>query len=593
MKEQVALLCEMVSKLQVDFHEAEDKKRAEKKVALHEAKVAHQEAKVELARARREQDSENPALQEALHEAKEALHEAKVAHQEAKVELARARREQDSENSVLQEALHEAKEALHDAKAQRDRAYEDAKAQREDAKAQRDRAYEDAKAQREDAKAQRGRAREDSIDSTLRTLKTLIENLPQTLESILLRTPHIQERPSGSPTYATLGKSVRNALKTYTEVQGDGAPIVPSSELGEIVAARNEATLTALLTPYLYDVVAQSNPNAILVNSEVYPWLEGLKPDFFVTYHNLFTDRVPPTQEEEPNVTEKRTTFPDRFKYGAMPPEILDCVSILFEAKKKLDLHTHLGQLVSYYQFLQPHNPGKIAFIEGQHCRLDAAGSRAALVGWLSGVDLPGPVRTLDEVAKLQGVQVRGFLGKSTARVYKCQKNGRDYALKVAREQDFSYTMELGALNRIEHENIRAVKLVSESVQYCRDGTPSYLLEPVGDPTQKIGAVALVKSLHELHKQGIAHGDARPPNAILVNREVYWTDFRYAQKDNWGVIQFDVATLFPFLGISREALMPGSPLMKDITKYAQAPADTDLVALWRRGVTLYSQITPL
>ena len=385
------------------------------------------------------------------------------------------------------------------------------------------------------------------------------------------------------------GDAVKQSLKRdnrYTRFVGSSTGrSVLSPE--EVVVARQfelEKDLVAYLTPFLQAVCAELGPGMTVVNSETIPWLPSgnsahyLKPDVTIIHRAMIHLAMQ---------TEGKL-------YGQPVPAVIETLRVVGEAKAKVD-NEGFGEICKYTTFLAQQFPDSfplgsisrgmvfdssefilvesnsaapISAIEG---RFDTPGSFDLLHTFFSRED-PLTTSLVKLCGKLNveahyGVSSEkgsvSFLGKGNsgkAFVVQDQAGPEIYVLKVVysteeidkaahefrRLRDAHRTV--GAhVARVKTDSFRQGDFFIGDVRYYYWG---YLLHDLGVPTRctDLGSesrVQICRSLNELHRQGVFHGDARVPNVVHCDGMYKWIDLHpvvHVCTDSAAIC--DVQTLF-------------------------------------------------
>jgi len=222
---------------------------------------------------------------------------------------------------------------------------------------------------------------------------------------------------------------------------------------------------------------------------------------------------------------------------------------IVFEGKRTIDPKA-LGEVVQYLQFLNEAR-GALLIDDSQFwmitctrymrnnevsgiqiCDWTTPGSVLYLRQFIKNVNSEWTELIIDAVTKLDvEIEQGGYLGRGAmGRVFQVKYNEKQVALKIVRGDEHIHQL------RREYDVYENLKIdcvasaIHRPVSLCDGNGCAILISPVGKPFSKMRPFAkltikrILESLAELHRAGVAHGDARVENLILCNRSTKWID---------------------------------------------------------------------
>jgi hypothetical protein len=351
----------------------------------------------------------------------------------------------------------------------------------------------------------------------------------------------------------------------------------------------HESQLVSLYTPYLMEVVSEVSRDLRLVNSEYYPWIQcmsghrksELKPDLFSAYHPLI-EYLPP-YENAPSCTV------DRLFGKFVSWESRASIHCIWDGKWKIDMggfgekckylqisgegkldHNGVplrlkGILFDFNEFWMIRSSGN-TIVDVVKCLWSQGGSRQCLVKFLRSFD-PWIEATnalcdlLNEtVIDFSGTQRKGsaWVGSgANGRVFRLQ-SGKVIKVVVGAKSGevelefksmvrclssegvnafvFPIVVDSYRCGRIQEVDFAGYILAREGVQ---------ILPPIEPDIKR----KLAEALYGLHVNEIIHGDPRIQNALLLDGDLKWIDFRQTNFVTTKVdSRRDVEVLFESLG---------------------------------------------
>jgi hypothetical protein len=376
----------------------------------------------------------------------------------------------------------------------------------------------------------------------------------------------------------------------------------------------HESQLVSLYTPYLMEVVSEVSRDLRLVNSECYPWIQcmsghrksDLKPDLFSAYHSLIEYLLP--YENAPSCTVNRL-------FGKFVSwESRASIHCIWDGKWKIDMGgfgekckylqisgeeklDHNGQplrlkgiLFDYSEFWMIRSSGN-TIVDVVKCLWCQSGSRQCLVDFLRSLDpWIEATNALCDMLKETVIDFSGIPGQGSAwvgsgangRVFRLQSrkvikvvvgkrseevereyNSMAYCLNKEGVKDFAFPIAIGSYRSgsVRGVDYAGYMLACEGVQ---------ILPPIAPDIKK----KLAEALYGLHANQIIHGDPRFQNALLLDGDVKWIDFRQTDFVTSKINrQRDVEVLFESLGGKvRDA-------REQITSYINFPSVENLCAV--------------
>ena len=392
------------------------------------------------------------------------------------------------------------------------------------------------------------------------------------------------------------GRSILNSLvanRGIVSITSGEGPAVLTAELIQAATlmrdrGENESEIVNLYTPSLMEIIADVNPLLRLVNSETYQWIRcasghrksDMKPDLFSAYHPLV--RYLSAYSKAPDCSVRRLF--GKFE-GWQCRSSIHCI---WGAKKTINMEG-FGEKCKYLQ------------IAGEDC-FDHNGVALKLKGILFDVDEFWMIRssgnTIVDVVKCRWLQegsrqcLVDFLRNvdpwidATAAI--CERL-HESVVDFSGSEDGPAWLGSGANGRVfKLESGKVIKVVvgehSQDVEkefktmlhnYKREATSS-LVFPVVEGSHRAGIVGGVRyagylmakegekmkrplsdelrgkmaiALFGLHCNDVIHGDPRIENALLLDGEVKWIDFRESDMVTAKVsMRRDVSILFESLG---------------------------------------------
>jgi hypothetical protein len=412
-----------------------------------------------------------------------------------------------------------------------------------------------------------------------------MESLVAGVERINFRFDSLEERRTGyskiSASNTDHGSFIFNTLQLTSNVktaaERPGAEIIiPLDVIGTAVSMRDtkpkrpqENALVNLYTPYLAPVVKAVNPELELVNSEHYKWLRcmsghrpsDMMPDLFSAHHSLVQFRG--AYENAPVCAvdrlfgkfinwESRASihciwdakwainmegFGEKCKYLQIAGE--DCVDQNGVALKLK------GVLFDVNEFWMIRSSGN-TIVDLVQCKWSMPGSKQHLFEFLRGVD-PW-IEAATALCNALNVNIRNLSNTvdGQSAILGAGANGR--AFKLTNDQVIKIVIGRKSdevereFNMLHNLNGRAETLsvvfpvISNSYRSGSVGIVTYagyLLSKEGTkitlPLTTATKIKLADSLYKLHLGDVIHGDPRIENALLLDGEVKWIDFRQSQ----------------------------------------------------------------
>jgi hypothetical protein len=335
----------------------------------------------------------------------------------------------------------------------------------------------------------------------------------------------------------TMNRVMRMGNFVALEAIDHGRAILTAREQKDVSQVENEHELIARFTPFLGEIAAELHLD--IVNSEHFQWLSQpteslsiqLKPDGFFTVKGLFQ------RKDEPNDKDSTRLLRDNgsnYCFGVPFGDLQDSV-IIFEGKRKIT-DKALEKVVQYLQFLE--NPkGAILFDDNQFWLISCApylrnndvnciqhglwtlpGSASHFYTFLKRMMSNWANLVIDAASKIcLIIEEGGYLGRgATGRVFKCNYQGKQVALKVVNGKDNSLRLiqEFDSYKRLE--NIECVaSVVTKPVPLLNDLGCAMCISPVGQamshlrPLSRNNIKRAFECLVTLHSAGVSHGDAR------------------------------------------------------------------------------------
>ena len=396
-------------------------------------------------------------------------------------------------------------------------------------------------------------------EELLRGLKRQLENIQE----------HFG-RPTPIDTPASLGRKSMVELQMSALVSrlddesSSHNPSLPAvlddDSIQRLSQLTNEHQVVAFLTP-VFEEILQRVPSVDVVNSEEYPWLVttsddsrfNQKPDNIFCHSAIYNRRSPFPTEDDELIRLRRPGD----NYGVLADWALrDSIDVIGEAKMKID-HAAFGEVINYARHVCYRNDApkrtKILLYDKYEfwmvratlgeissvniCQWASLGSVQNLVSFFQEGRSPW-VRLLVAACDHWNLEVQNdaFMGKGTfGRVFRATYQGEGgrriiKALKLVLPGDNG----AGGLDlfREKESLVKAAKVLPNTVARV-DGFHDFgnmgaalLLADIGSKVPPAQWRQLFETLGALHQQNILHGDPRLANAIYVQREVRWIDFR-------------------------------------------------------------------
>lgn len=400
-----------------------------------------------------------------------------------------------------------------------------------------------------------------------------------------------------SSSNADHGKGIINDLTSQGAIitipLGEGESVLTSEIVAQAYEFKSEKKLenelVNLYTPYLQDIVTEITPLVLLVNSEEHKWLRSssgssecdLKPDLFIAYHGLVDKKS--AYKNAPNNNVERI-------FGKFP--CWNCRSSLWcilDAKWKID-DGAFGEKVKYLQscgykcrlWKNSNQPLKLLLfdieefwmIKGEEttihevkkCKWTQLGSRQVLKQFLTTYD---PWMSATEMLlrnfECQLVSNSPILGAgSYGRAFLLTN---DQVLKVVvgpnadvLEKEYNKILSLQNSSNTSHFVVPIVEGSFRQGTVDNINFTGYLLQYKGEkiksslrrnndkklknfPSEPV-EIRLVEFLHELHLNGITHGDPRVDNVLLVGNDLKWIDFMESNNQHKNTRIEDFSLLF-------------------------------------------------
>ena len=366
-------------------------------------------------------------------------------------------------------------------------------------------------------------------------------------------------RPTPLETPSALGKKVlqelynNDIIKVHNDDNCLGQPaVLTSEEFDSLKNLTDEHHVVAFMTPIFERLLSG---NIQVVNSEQYAWLEtgssaeyDKRPDVFFCHSAIYESRPPFDTKDEELLGLRRESD----EYGVLADwRLRDCIDVIGQAKKKIG-HDSIGQVVNYARHVcfQHGAPKYVKLLlydkqefwllratngdisQAVRCKWKSHGGREILRAFLEDGRSPW-IKLLIAACEHWNLEVQrdSFLGKGAfGRVFKVasRQEGRTlfHALKIVLPGDdgcggITLQKEYHCLKNAAHFD--GVAQVKDFHRF--DGGAAMLLTDVGRAVEKPFRKKLFETLGHLHEQNVVHGDARLPNAIVVETEVQWIDF--------------------------------------------------------------------
>ena len=364
--------------------------------------------------------------------------------------------------------------------------------------------------------------------------------------------------PNYSP--AHVGNSEKSRLLSenrFNAFEGNAGEnsVLSAKQLNELSTTQNEHQVVAYLTPYLEDIVKDTNSSAVF-NSEEYKWMEtssettiyNEKPDLIVCHPALVDFKPPFKCDKDPKLKEMRRS---EDKFGVLSKwKLRDFIGLTCEAKQCVG-NDGFGEVINYGKHICFGKYGAVATrlvlfdkkefwlvdtIRGTvsnvlTCGWTVEGSRRLLHDF---VRQPPLVKVLCEDCEAFQLKVGtdSFLGAGAfGYVFRAQRlDGREIALKVMVKHGTNE-----AVTRLECEKERMTQAKKRCPDHVmgveEDGFKEFedgvvlLMSNVGEHYSKLAPQDIFDSLIVLHDNGILHGDARLENVVCVDRKPVWIDF--------------------------------------------------------------------
>ena len=372
-------------------------------------------------------------------------------------------------------------------------------------------------------------------------------------------------RPTPIETPESVGRKAMIDLQDNARFsQVDDNPSLPAvlddDSIQRLSQLRNEHQVVAFLVPVFEEILKQV-PGLHVVNSEEYPWLVtrsddsrfNQKPDNIFCHTALYNCRKPFTTTDAELLRLRKPTN----KYGVLAHWALrDCIDAIGEAKMKID-NAAFGEMINYARYMSfdkdgPKHTKILLYDKYEFWMLNATLGDIISVRkcqWTSGGSVQELVRFFREgrshwvrllVAACDHwnleAQNDAFMGKGTfGRVFRVTDQGeggrRSFkALKLVLPGDNG----AGVLDLRRERNslVDAAKVLPNAVARVDDfydfggRGASLLLADIGAEVPQKQWRKVFETLGTLHEQHILHGDPRLANAIYVQRQVRWIDFR-------------------------------------------------------------------
>ena len=462
------------------------------------------------------------------------------------------------------------------------------------------------------------------VTTEVKQVTTEVKQVSFRLDSLEERSRPLSGHMKVSASNTDHGKAIYDSLVINSCVRDANFEQGPTAIPLEVIALAtegyaqkprpHESQLVSLYTPYLMEVVSEVSRDLRLVNSEYYPWIQcmsghrksDLKPDLFSAYHPLI-EYLPP-YENAPSCTVNRLfgkfvswesrasihcIWDGKWKIdmGGFGEK---CKYLQISGEEKLD-HNGVplrlkGILFDFYEFWMIRSSGN-TIVDVVKCLWSQSGSRQCLVEFLRSSDpwieatnalcdmleetvidfsgTPGQVSAWvgsganGRVFRLQsGKVIKVVVGKRSEEVER-EYNSMKNCLSMEEVKAFAFPIVVGSYRS---GNIREVDyagyiLACEGVQ---------ILPPIAPDIKR----KLAEALYGLHANQIIHGDPRIQNALLLDGDVKWIDFRQTDFVTSKINrQRDVEVLFESLGGKV------SDAREQITSYINLPSVENLCAV--------------
>lgn len=417
-----------------------------------------------------------------------------------------------------------------------------------------------------------------------------------------------------SPTAAARGSALFEALNLSFKY----TMLVDEPNLGCILADSDANTggdehcvcfkLYSLLRPYF------EKENLCLVNSEKVAWLPAhvggskleekfnLLPDFFASPKYLYEPRSAFNSKDETllKLRAEAIAVGIEMPYGSPYEATLDAVDFVLEVKSTRNLEG-LGDIEKYIANMHKIKAGAgsramlvwdkgFMLIKASNGYVDSAvegkwstlGSAKALTEFLGSFAVPAwrvATETICQQKRLDLVP-HGYLGRGgngvVFKVFDFDSVTLPLALKVVVGPEKSRLLKTelqllemhcktaAAEHLVQVLSYQCIELVN--VYPAQPGHPAvpaaaYLMRSVGvlpPSSEKKDKLLIVKSLVELHRLSIVHGDPRRVNVILVDGRLRWIDLVESRPNESGMLfQKDMELLLKsLLRLSREESLP-------------------------------------
>jgi tRNA A-37 threonylcarbamoyl transferase component Bud32 len=318
--------------------------------------------------------------------------------------------------------------------------------------------------------------------------------------------------PAGKRKHGALKPSIENSLK----------------------AAKTESRVNAVMASTLRGI----KPDHFFVKCEAHSWGHGIgNPDSFATQ-----------------------CYIEKTAKGAGVPALLDSVSAVYEGKLKMEL-AHDSQVFRYLNATSASCGllyDKVGFRllkavgePGYKCMEKIVCGTWQIPTALTTINdffMENPIHEQRLMFCLKGAdaKMKRFLGKGAhGRVFEVRWQKKTVAMKVVADTDLA-EREVGALQHAAALGASVVKVAREVTKVACGGG-FFLLEPVGEPIDlkyaKTNAGKIFGALKDLHDCGMAHGDARIQNLLLVASKLLWVDFVQVPLMTQVAKQNDIRTL--------------------------------------------------
>ena len=371
-----------------------------------------------------------------------------------------------------------------------------------------------------------------------------------------------------SLTRGSLASKVRMAAESSDTLQArpGQAPAISDVDLAELSKLDTEEMFCAHMTRHLQ---AFCSDGYVVINSERLAWTTGWKPDFFIAHKKCYDAHKPPK-----GALLGRNAAD---KFGIPYPGLLDSLRV---CEAKLDMKpSDLAELWQYLNSLPDGESRGMLFDRLSFILLTAAGKRQQkfptrlLEGeWRTEGSFDAvraflavqshSERSLHAALQHASMQLLGFLGSgSFGRVFHVYNETRgNCAMKVVHDEKLARA-EVASLQQAVQQRCPVAQPISEleAVALGNRHCFYYLLTPVGQKLSQTDAATRLEDvldcLHDLHKSGIAHGDARLPNLIVdADSQLLWIDCLHTGLATWVTVQSDIETLVRSLGASAQLL---------------------------------------